>query len=129
MAPNVPLYMFQLPSSLLDDFKPRQLHIPESHPLHPSKRATAAAATTEAADTVQVAPGTLSQAQSNSAPGQFTCQLTGASFADLSSLREHYRTDWYKYNVKLKLQGKPTPVSEEQFNALVEGGLALQIRE
>lgn len=122
MAPNIPLYTFQLPGPLLSDFQPRQLNIPESHPLHPSNRATA---TTSAPPIDSNAP----QQPLAIEGGLFTCQLTGASFSDLTSLRDHYRTDWYKYNVKLKLQGKPTPVSEDQFNALVEGALGAQEKE
>lgn len=120
MAPTVPLYAFQLPTPLLADFQPRQLTIPESHPLHPSNRQSPATAT-QPVGTPSPTPQQLAITG-----GQYTCQLTGASFADLGSLRDHYRTDWYKYNVKLKLQGKPTPVSEEQFNQLVEGELRVQ---
>lgn len=114
MAPT-PLYAFQLPAPLIADFEPRQLHIPESHPLHPSKQQSTITSSPAPAEPVssQLAIG-----------GAFTCALTGAAFPDLASLREHYKTDWYKYNVKLRMQGKPTGVTEEQFAALVEGELA-----
>lgn len=114
MAP-APLYAFQLPPPLIADFEPRQLHIPTSHPLHPSNQQAAIAAgsptPTEPAST-QLAIA-----------GAFNCALTGASFPDLAALKDHYKTDWYKYNVKLRMQGKPTGVTEEQFTALVEGEL------
>lgn len=104
-----PLYAFSVPPALLSNFKPRQITIPEHHPLHPSKK--------------ELPPIEPAPASSNTLAigGAFTCALTGASFPDLASLREHYKTDWYKYNVKLRLQGKPTGVTEDQFNALVEG--------
>lgn len=111
-----PLYAFAVPPLLIADFTPRQLHIPESHPLHPSNKL--ALASTSAATPLPPPPPTPATLAIG---GAFTCALTGASFPDLPSLRQHYKTDWYKYNVKLKLQGKPTPVSEEQFAALIEG--------
>lgn len=110
---HAPLYAFSLPSDLINDFQPRQLHIPETHPLHPSNKVTL--------PPPEPAPSTSTLAIG----GAFTCALTGASFPDLPSLREHYKTDWYKYNVKLRLQGKPTGITEEQFDALVEGEIAL----
>lgn len=106
-----PLYLFSLPPALLENFKPRQLNIPEDHPLHAAKKeAESLAIELPASSSNTLAIG-----------GAFTCTLTGASFPDLVSLREHYKTDWYKYNVKLRLQGKPTGVTEEEFDALVEG--------
>ncbi|KAK4049563.1 hypothetical protein OIV83_004060 [Microbotryomycetes sp. JL201] len=112
MAPNAPLYLFQLPGELLDDLRVRELHIPESHPLHESNRVPTRQEQQPAHPTHEHLAATS---------GQYTCAVTGASFSDLYSLRQHYKTDWYKYNVKLKLQGKPTPVSEQQFESLVEG--------
>lgn len=114
MAP-APLYAFQLPPPLIADFEPRQLHIPASHPLHPSNQQAVLAA---------AAPTPIEPASTQlTIGGAFSCALTGASFPDLASLKEHYKTDWYKYNVKLRMQGKPTGVTEEQFTALVEGEL------
>ncbi|GAA5868966.1 hypothetical protein JCM1840_000434 [Sporobolomyces johnsonii] len=107
-----PLYAFSLAPDLLAAFQPRQLAIPEHHPLHPSNRPP------------PPSPDAALQSSVPTPTGAYTCALTGASFPDLPALREHYKTDWYKYNVKLRLQGKPTGVSEEQFNALVESALA-----
>ncbi|KAM0786695.1 hypothetical protein ACM66B_002139 [Microbotryomycetes sp. NB124-2] len=120
MAPNAPLYLFQLPRELLDDLRVRELHIPTSHPLHESNRALS---TQEQQQQQVVEQLDVQQPESNrnNGGGQYTCAVTGASFDDLHSLRQHYKTDWYKYNVKLKLQGKQTPVSEQQFEQLVEG--------
>lgn len=110
--PRSALYAFQLPQELLAALQPRQLVIPTSHPLHPANRQ----------------PSTAEEAQQEEAPlpdtrptgGAYTCALTGASFSTLDGLKQHYRTDWYRYNVKLKLQGKKTPVSEQDFNRLIE---------
>jgi len=120
---SAPLYAFAVPPALLSDFQPRELHIPESHPLHPSqlelKSATPAVPQLPAHLVIEDgrAPGTAG------ARDGFYCALTNATFADLAGLREHYKTDWYKFNVKLRIQGKPTGVSEEQFTQMVDGGL------
>ncbi|CEQ41629.1 SPOSA6832_03364 [Sporobolomyces salmonicolor] len=112
-----PLYAFSLPPDLLAAFQPRQLAIPEHHPLHPSNRPSPS-------EPAPSSPDAAVQSTVRTPNGAYTCALTGASFPDLPALREHYKTDWYKYNVKLRLQGKPTGVSEEQFNALVESAFA-----
>lgn len=105
-----PLYAFSLPRDLISQLEPRKLVIPLSHPLHPSNQSQPA----------PPAPAPINTEQDGKQGGAYKCALTGASFNDLQGLKEHYRTDWYKYNVKLKLQGKPTPVSEQDFNNLVE---------
>ena len=46
------------------------------------------------------------------------CQ--GASFANVDDQRNHFRSDWHRYNVKLRLNGKD-PVAESEFTRLVEG--------
>jgi len=51
---------------------------------------------------------------------QKTCLTCGiASFVDIVDQREHFKTDWHRYNVKLRVQNKPR-VSEEEFTAMVE---------
>lgn len=44
----------------------------------------------------------------------------GVSFPDVDEQRTHYRSDWHRYNVKLKLNGG-LPVSEADFAQLVDG--------
>ncbi|BGP13405.1 hypothetical protein JCM10213_008565 [Rhodosporidiobolus nylandii] len=111
------LYALQLPATLLPHLQPRQIVIPADHPLHPSKAPSAAASTstplTDADEAHQAG-------QAAAGEGQFRCALTGASFATLGELKEHYRTDWYRYNVKLKLKGEKTPIGEEEFKRRME---------
>lgn len=110
--PRSALYAFQLPQELLAALQPRQLVIPTSHPLHPANRQP------EQETPEEEAP--LPETARPSGRGAYTCALTGASFSTLDGLKQHYRTDWYRYNVKLKLQGKKVPVSEQDFNRLIE---------
>ena len=44
-------------------------------------------------------------------------------FADVQSLREHYHTDWYRYNLKRSARGQP-PIGEDEFDRLVEQATA-----
>ena len=50
------------------------------------------------------------------------CQ--GASFANVDDQRNHFRSDWHRYNVKLRLNGKEV-VAETHFAQLVEGLLVV----
>lgn len=105
---TAPIYVFSIPTELINHFQPRQLRLPEYQSL--VLKSTSPPPVTQLDAVVGQGLG-----------GAFTCTLTGASFPDLASLKEHYKTDWYKYNVKLRSQGKPTGVTEEQFDVLVEG--------
>jgi ribosome maturation protein SDO1 len=43
-----------------------------------------------------------------------SCNTCGGSFASAPLYRAHFRSDWHRYNIKLKLKGI-TPVSEQEF--------------
>lgn len=52
----------------------------------------------------------------------FGCQACpGASFETPEDQREHFKSDWHRYNVKAKLQGKA--VTAEVWDEMAEGGL------
>lgn len=54
-------------------------------------------------------------------PGRRTCGVCqGATFKDLEGQRDHYRSDWHRYNVKMRLANGRT-VSEGDFAQLIEG--------
>jgi ribosome maturation protein SDO1 len=46
--------------------------------------------------------------------GSKSCNTCGGSFASSSGYRAHFRSDWHRFNQKMKLQGA-SPVSEEEF--------------
>lgn len=55
-----------------------------------------------------------------------TC--SGATFVDVNEQRIHFRSDWHRYNVKIRLQNPTSkPVTEAEFGDLVEGQLTLYI--
>ncbi|KAF9221379.1 hypothetical protein BS17DRAFT_264236 [Gyrodon lividus] len=44
----------------------------------------------------------------------------GAAFVDVDEQRSHFRSDWHRYNVKIRLRGG-NPVTESAFAQLVDG--------
>jgi hypothetical protein len=48
-----------------------------------------------------------------------TCMVCSEIFEDLLEQRLHFKLDWHRYNLKLKLQGSPS-ISEDAFNILIE---------
>jgi hypothetical protein len=43
------------------------------------------------------------------------CNTCGGAFNDAAEHRAHFRCDWHRHNLKLKMVQKP-PVSEQEFN-------------
>jgi hypothetical protein len=58
--------------------------------------------------------------QTGAAHGSRACNVClGATFLDVEEQRVHFRSDWHRYNVKIRLRGgKPT--SEADFAKLVD---------
>jgi len=46
---------------------------------------------------------------------KLVCNTCKTSFAEVKDHRDHYRTDWHRYNLKLKEKGGE-PVNEEEFS-------------
>ncbi|KAF8998549.1 hypothetical protein BDQ17DRAFT_1543980 [Cyathus striatus] len=60
-------------------------------------------------------------ASQQTATGPRACNVClGVNFRDVDEQRTHFRSDWHKYNVKIRLRGGQ-PVGESQFAQLVEG--------
>ncbi|KAH9852051.1 hypothetical protein C2E23DRAFT_731600 [Lenzites betulinus] len=96
-------HIFSLPQELLDTLVPRNvLNQPTAPP--PSR------------------PASPSPAQQPTA-GSRACNICqGAKFVDVDDQRVHFRSDWHRYNVKVRLNGSE-PVSEARFAQLVDAGL------
>jgi len=95
-------HVFSLPQELLDNLILREnAHHPSTEsaqrsetPLPPSER-----------------PATNSR----------SCNIClAATFSDVDEQRSHFRSDWHRYNVKIRLNGG-NPVGEAQFAQLVDG--------
>ncbi|EJF64149.1 hypothetical protein DICSQDRAFT_153257 [Dichomitus squalens LYAD-421 SS1] len=92
-------YLFSLPRELLDTLVPRNILSQVPEPVPP--------------------PRIESSAQQ--APGSRACNIClGAAFVDVEDQRAHFRSDWHRYNVKVRLNGAD-PVTEQHFAQLVDG--------
>ncbi|KAG8884937.1 hypothetical protein FRB97_002765 [Tulasnella sp. 331] len=101
-----PLHIFSIPQAVLANLVVRP------SPLAPQLASSASTDT----------PETASSALIGSFPSNSTiCTLClGVSFVDVSEQRAHFRSDWHRYNVKLRLRdAKSQPASEVQFSALM----------
>jgi hypothetical protein len=102
MAPPAQYHVFSLPKELLDTLIPRNVEALLSNP------------ETEEQESVH-----QQQPQLNAGPR--SCNVCpGASFTDVGDQRSHYRSDWHRYNVKLRLSGA-NPVPAPEFDKLVDG--------
>ena len=68
-----------------------------------------------AAATADAPKATLGGATEPTPPaGSKSCNTCGGAFLSTSDYRAHFRTDWHRFNQKLKLKGQ-APVSQEEF--------------
>ena len=111
-SPNPYSYhLFALPTPLLDTLTPRnEISLrdlaPRSQPA------------TDRDDTAKIDEPTIASTSTTSGRSCNVCR--GASFANVDDQRNHFRSDWHRYNVKLRLNGKDA-VAESEFIQLVEG--------
>lgn len=69
-----------------------------------------------------VSIGEENVASKKEAIASITCMTCGIkSFVNVEEQRTHFKSDWHRFNVKLKCLNQPYPVQLEKFNALVEG--------
>ncbi|KAG6334192.1 hypothetical protein ID866_4892 [Astraeus odoratus] len=95
-------HVFSLPQGLFDTLAPRNLISSQPVPPVPSPLPPAAP---------QEQTGTSAR----------SCNIClGAAFVDLDEQRSHFRSDWHRYNVKIRLKGA-NPVTESTFAQLVDG--------
>ena len=94
-------HIFSLPSNLLDTLTPRNI-ISEVRDVSPHR--------SQAPETVPT------QALS----GSRACNVClGVTFTDVDEQRAHFRSDWHRYNVKVRLSGG-NAVAETDFVHLVD---------
>lgn len=96
-------HIFSLPKELLDTLTPRTLAKSPSRASSPP-------------------PASISQTFIPSAPsGSKSCNIClGSAFADVDDQRAHFKSDWHRYNVKLRLRGE-SATTEAHFSSLIEG--------
>lgn len=97
-------HVFSLPQELLDTLIPRNIFNQAKSPVR--------------ADSPEVPEPPPSFNVGSNARVCNVCP--GAAFVDVDEQRAHFRTDWHRYNVKLRIGGSKT-VSAAQFSHLVDG--------
>ncbi|KAL1943104.1 hypothetical protein VTO73DRAFT_4775 [Trametes versicolor] len=94
-------HLFSLPQEILDTLVPRNIANQTTAPPPPRT------------DSATLAPQPTA--------GSRACNIClGATFVDVDDQRAHFRSDWHRYNVKIRLGGGE-PVSEARFAQLVDG--------
>lgn len=104
MAPHEYYHVYNLPAELLESLTPRN-------------------DLSRSVDPLPLPAQSAPEPESGGAPGigSKSCNVChGAVFADLDDQRAHFRSDWHRYNVKLRLGGAQA-VGETEFGALVDG--------
>ncbi|GJE91150.1 Archaeo-eukaryotic release factor domain-containing protein [Phanerochaete sordida] len=106
MARYEQYHVFSIPQPLLDTLVPRSIgNLPAAAPPvleEPSRPSSPS-------------PAPLAPA------GARACNIClGATFADVDEQRTHFRSDWHRYNVKMRVSGG-NAVSEVQFAQLADG--------
>ncbi|KIP08812.1 hypothetical protein PHLGIDRAFT_103819 [Phlebiopsis gigantea 11061_1 CR5-6] len=99
-------HVFAIPQALLDTLVPRSI----------------VNQVTPAVDELSLSTSpVLPPAPALSASGARACNIClGAAFADVDEQRTHFRSDWHRYNVKMRMGGD-NAVAEVQFSQLVDG--------
>nr|VWO97005.1 ANK_REP_REGION domain-containing protein [Ganoderma boninense] len=101
MSQHYQYHLFSLPRDLLDTLIPRNVLAQPPQP--PS------APTSETPSPLPLL-----------APGSRACNIClGSTFVDVDDQRAHFRSDWHRYNVKVRLNGHD-PVTEAHFAQLVD---------
>lgn len=59
-------------------------------------------------------PSTTSAPQNGAGGERKSCNTCGGSFETAAEYRSHFKSDWHRFNQKLKLKGCP-PISEQEF--------------
>ncbi|KAI0705150.1 hypothetical protein BC835DRAFT_1499259 [Cytidiella melzeri] len=102
MAPQEHYHVFSLPPALLASLVPRTI-LSQASPEAPAR---------------PTSPPPTSLAHDGASR---TCNLClGALFTDVDEQRAHFRSDWHRYNVKMRVGGS-VAVTETQFIQLVDG--------
>lgn len=105
MAPYEQYHVFSIPQTLLDTLVPRNI-------------ASQSTALNEQSRPTSPAPPTTTAAYTSGARACNICM--GTVFVDVDEQRIHFRSDWHRYNVKMRMGGGNV-VTEAQFSQLVDG--------
>ncbi|CCX04744.1 hypothetical protein FPQ18DRAFT_399790 [Pyronema domesticum] len=97
-----PLYIYDLPSTFLTTLEAKDSHV---------STAAETDAPTEAAPT---------ETTTDEHSLGMSCSMCGIALASVADQRAHYKSDWHRFNLKMKTRGRPA-VTEPQFDDMLEG--------
>lgn len=111
--------VFALPLDILTDLSVRSLQVPTPTPATPPTSSSVE----------QILPPPASTAESSD--GRLVCGVCpGSRFEDVEEQRTHFKEDWHRYNVRVKMalagvgehkKGKGKVVSKDEFEGMVDG--------
>ena len=124
-SPNPHSYhLYALPTPLLESLTPRN-DVSSRDLTQRSEPAKSGDGTPKTEEAPSQDPATTS-ISTTSGRSCNVCQ--GASFANVDDQRNHFRSDWHRYNVKLRLNGKDV-VAETRFTQLIEGNFTMFLQK
>eukprot|EP00879_Flechtneria_rotunda_P003141 GHRR01003363.1.p1 GENE.GHRR01003363.1~~GHRR01003363.1.p1 ORF type:complete len:736 (+),score=308.17 GHRR01003363.1:278-2485(+) len=112
--------LFSLPLSYFDDL---QCISASAHPPAVDGTAAVPSISDDATAVETAAAGGYAAAWNESGATCIACDIgiNSQGFSCLAEQREHFKTDWHRYNLKRRLDKKP-PLFEQEFNKLIEAG-------
>ncbi|WIA19082.1 hypothetical protein OEZ85_003734 [Tetradesmus obliquus] len=122
-------FLFHIPQDFFDSAEcvgAAKAAEPELPSAADSKRRPAAATTAAADDEDEAAAASSSAGTGGWNEAGATCIACGIGissqgFSSAAEQRQHFKTDWHRYNLKRRLE-KKQPLSEQEFEALIEQG-------
>ncbi|KAI7897884.1 uncharacterized protein BX663DRAFT_462811 [Cokeromyces recurvatus] len=110
MNTTQPIHIFHIPKSLLDRLEPVEKDNEVLVSLQQEEDVTA-----KALERLQIQQDKLNNESNNA----FICNTCTISFTDRNEQRNHFNTDWHRYNIKRRIVLNVEPVSLEAFEVLI----------
>lgn len=107
------LYAYNLPQELLETLEPVEK---ETEALLEEKESDHDTVNALALERLQI-----QQERLNNDDGGLTCNTCGITFKEREEQRNHFNTDWHRYNIKRRVVLDVQPVTFEEFEVLLAG--------
>ncbi|ORY22499.1 hypothetical protein BCR39DRAFT_595761 [Naematelia encephala] len=115
-----PLNIYSLPQELLSNLAVRSIQATTTT-TDPEQQPVAASSTSAATQTNHAVVSSSTTNGTGGGGGGLSCQTCpGASFDTIEEQREHFKSDWHRYNAKARLSAKGS-VGLEAWEGMVEG--------
>lgn len=115
------IYAFDIPKDLLDTLEP----VEKDTVFAIEEKQESSDINALALERLQIQQERLSNEDSTG----LSCNTCNTSFKDRQEQREHFNTDWHRYNIKRRVVLDVEPVSLEQFEVLLAGKTIYNVEE